>query len=73
MEYYGQNGTPTIYVGRIYRLYNENDKDRLKDLLKRKYKLEVWEKLHKRMYSNGSMITYNYLSKLKSEVENERQ
>ena len=41
---------PTIYIGQIWRLYNTQDDNGLKEMMIQKFQLKVWDKLHDMMY-----------------------
>ena len=58
---------PTILVGRIWHLNNEEDDEGLRQLLREGFNIEVWDELHERMYPNDS-LTRNYIQKLKSSI-----
>ena len=61
------NPKPTIYIGRIWRLYNTQDDNGLKDMMIQKFQLKVWDKLHYRMYP-GDTTAANYLKRLESDL-----
>ena len=56
---------PTIYVGRIWYLDDIIDDEGLRHLMRRNFKLKVWEELHERMYPSGDTTTHNYLRRLR--------
>ena len=55
---------PTILVGRIWHLNDEDDDAGLIRLLKEGFKLTVWNKLHDRMYRQEDTSTLNYIRQL---------
>lgn len=55
---------PTILVGRVWHLDDEDDKKGLQQLLKEGFKIGVWDRLHKRMYGRDTQ-TRNYIQQLK--------
>ena len=67
IEYFNHYCKPTIYVGRIWHLYDKNDDQGLINLMKAGFKIEVWEKLHKMMHGSSATTT-NYLSKLEKKA-----
>ena len=66
---------PTIYVGSIYRKKTGDvvafDDDGLKILLRERFTLKVWEKMHSAMHPN-SRQTYRILERAKAEVREEQ-
>lgn len=69
LEYFESHRKPTIYVGRIWRLDNENDKQGLINLIKAGFKIKIWEELHNMMY-RSSTKTKNYLKEIEKQARN---
>ena len=67
LEYFNSCRKPTIYVGRIWHLYDINDDQGLVHLMKAGFKITVWETLHTMMYGSDQM-TANYLHKLETQT-----
>ena len=61
---------PIIYVGHIYQIDNQEDREGLKNLCQQGFELEVWETLHTKKHGPHSRITHNYLRDVKEEVRN---
>ena len=59
---------PIIYVGHIYQIDNQEDREGLKNLCQQGFKLEVWETLHTMKHGPYSCKTHNYLRDVKQEA-----
>ena len=58
---------PTIFVGRIWHLDDLSDREGLQQLLKKGFKIRVWQTLHDKMYGSDT-ITENYIRQLQNEI-----
>ena len=68
-----QRNKPTIYVGRIWQPYDENDRQGLVKLVQQGFSIEVWERLHHMMYGARNRMTYNHLRNVKEEAHLQEQ
>ena len=75
VHFYRNVRKPTIYVGSIYRKKTGGaaafDDDGLKILLRERFTVEMWEKMHSAMHPR-SRQTYQILEKAKEEVREEQ-
>ena len=58
---------PTIFVGRIWRLYDPSDREGLQQLLINGFDIRVWQTLHNKMYGSDTS-TENYIRQLQNEI-----
>ena len=67
VEFYSSYTKPAIYFGSIYRnkTTNEFDKDAIEKLLKAGFQVDVWEKMHTKMYGRNS-LTHDILKEIKN-------
>ena len=68
-----QRNKPTIYVGRIWQPYDENDRQGLVKLVQQGFSIEVWERLHHMMYGARNRMTYNYLRNIEEEAKHQQE
>ena len=66
-HFHHQRQKPTIFVGQIWRLYNINDREGLRQLLINGFDIRVWNTLHDKMYGLDT-ITGNYVRQLQNEI-----
>ena len=63
---------PRLYIGRIYRPYNDNDREGLKNLIREGFEMEVWKSLHDKTYSIDNTELYEYIEAMKQETIKQR-
>ena len=72
IQFFNNCRKPIIYVGRIYRPDNQEDREGLMNLVQQGFELKVWETLHTMMYDPYSRKTHNYLRDVKQTAHNPR-
>ena len=70
--FFRYHNKPRLYIGRIYRQDNDNDREGLKNLIREGFKMEVWKSLHDKMYSIDNTELYEYIEAMKQETIKQR-
>ena len=72
IQFFNNCRKPIIYVGRIYRPNNQEDREGLMNLVQQGFELKVWETFHTMKPDPDSRETHDYLRDVKQKASNPR-